>query len=320
MTKAGHHRDQAGENRRQRPPTGKAVRHHRLDPVAGLVVLRPSALLRFQRDQEQRRQHQAEGELRSRRPVAHREPCLVDARRKGLHAEMRHRAEIGDGFHQRQDRAAGDRRPRHRQADPEKRAPRPVPHRARGEIGCRRLAQEGRARQQVDIRVENEDQHQRRTGQRADFREPVVARPPAGHRPQRRLHRARMIEQVGIGIGQHIGRKGERQRQHDLEDAAARKAAHRHQPGGTRSRRRRADGDQHRKLHRVPDITRHHRVPQPEPGLERAARRRNADGGDRDDAKPRTDPGEALQGKMKHGWRLARSRSSMIKWSMANRF
>ena len=211
-----------------------------------------------------------------------------------------HGAEIGDGLHHGEDRAAGDRRPREPQADPEKGAPGSVSHRARREIGCGRLAQERRPCQQKDIGIEHEDQHQRSAAERADLGKPVVARSPAGDGPQRRLHRPRMIEQVGIGIGQHIGREGQRQRQHDFEDAAAGKAAHRDQPGRPRSRRRRADPDIEGKLHRVPDVTRQDRVPQPEPRVERPARRCNADGGDRDDAQSRADPCEGFEWKMRH--------------------
>ena len=99
----------------------------------------------------------------------------------------------------------------------------------------RTLAHEGGAGQQVNIRVEHQDQHDRRPAQRAYFREPVIPRPVAHDAAQGGLHDARMVQQMGVGIGQHIGREGQRDDQRDLDPAAARKFGHCHQPCRTRA-------------------------------------------------------------------------------------
>ena len=51
-----------------------------------------------------------------------------------------------------------------------------------------------------------------------------------------RLDRAGHLQEVGVGIGQHVGRHRQRQHQRPVEQALAREAVHGDQPGGTRRR------------------------------------------------------------------------------------
>ena len=56
--------------------------------------------------------------------------------------------------------------------------------------------QECRPRQQIDIRVEHQRQHQDSAAKRSDFGEPVVARAPTGQIAQGRLYDAGMIQEI----------------------------------------------------------------------------------------------------------------------------
>ena len=54
-----------------------------------------------------------------------------------------------------------------------------------------------------------------------------------------------MIQDVGVGIGQNIGRKGKRQDKGDLKNATPRKLGHSDKPGRTHTNRKRSGtGDQ----------------------------------------------------------------------------
>ena len=192
-------------------------------------------------DQQQRQheQHQDGGQLRRRDRLAHGEPCPVDAGREGIDREILHRPEIGQHLHQHQRQPGDDRRPRQGQGHAEEAAVGAASQRPADFQHADRLFQEGGARQQVDVGVQHQRQHDDGAAQRPDFREPVVAPRPAHHLAQRRLHRADELQQVGVDIGHHIGRNRHRQQQRPFQHAAAGEAAHGHQP-------RRADPDHQR--------------------------------------------------------------------------
>jgi hypothetical protein len=90
-------RRRAARQPRQRMPL------HGLEARAGGKAFGRAALGAFKQREGQRHDQQAQRQLRGGHAVAHREPGRVDAGGEGLHAEMRHRSEIGDGLHQRQE-------------------------------------------------------------------------------------------------------------------------------------------------------------------------------------------------------------------------
>jgi hypothetical protein len=100
------------------------------------------------------------------------------------------------------------------------------------------------AGEQIDIRIKDQNQHRRRTAERADFGKPVVTRPPPRQIAQYGLHNARMVKNMRIGIGQHVGWKGQRQHQSDLKKPRTRKARHRHEPGRADTNRESAERHQ----------------------------------------------------------------------------
>ena len=56
-------------------------------------------------------------DLRRAARIARLQPCRENPRGQGLHPEIIHHAEIGDGFHHRNRRPRNNRGPRERQAD-----------------------------------------------------------------------------------------------------------------------------------------------------------------------------------------------------------
>ena len=257
-----HHGHRTDQRRHEAGSAPERHRRHRCMPASGAVMARGAAARAFERRDHQRESEEPERELRRRRPVRHREPGGVDPGGEGLDAEIGHRAEIRDRLHDREQDPRGDRRARHRQADPEERAGGAAAQRASGDEGGAGLLQERRPGQQVDIGVEHQRQHQRGAGQRPDLGEPVVAGAPARHLAQERLDRAGMVEKIGIGIGQDIGGKGQRQRQRDLEHPHAGKPRHGDEPGGAGADHRGARRDHQHQRHRGRGIARQHGAPE----------------------------------------------------------
>ncbi|MFN7633436.1 MAG: hypothetical protein ACK5PI_01770, partial [Acetobacteraceae bacterium] len=62
------------------------------------------------------------------------------------------------------------------------------------------LLQKRRAAQHVNVRVKHHAQHQRRAGQAADFREPVLPEGKPGCAAKRGLYRPGYIKQPSINI------------------------------------------------------------------------------------------------------------------------
>ena len=65
----------------------------------------------------------------------------------------------------------------------------------------------------------------------------------AEERAQPSLHRPERVQQVEIGVGDDVGRDGERQQQPDLEEAPARERVGRHEPGRAGADHRHHDAD-----------------------------------------------------------------------------
>ena len=197
----------------------------------------------------QRRDEKGEGQKPRRKlgrpgPVSERKPRRVDPRREGLDPEIGHGAEIGDGLHHRQQRSARNGRARHGKAHPPEGAPGGLPKGAGRKKGRGRLLQEGRPGKEVDIRVKDQRQHRRRAREGPDLGEPVIARAPSGQVPQRGLNDARVIKNIRVGVGQHIGREGKGQGKGDLEKPHAGKPRHGHKPGRAGSDRDGTERDQ----------------------------------------------------------------------------
>ena len=252
-------RRQARHEGQDRSSAGQTV--HGEDPVAArhrLLVCGAPARPPLEHDEREDEHQQQGGQLGRRDPLAHPEPRAVDAGRERLHPEVVHGAEVAERLHERERDAGRDRRSRQRQRHGEEappRAPSEAPARLQDR---RRLLEEGRARQQVDVRVEGQGQHGDRAAERADVREPVLARPPSGDRPQGALERTRELQEVGVGVRQDVRRHSHRQEQRPLEDALPGEAAHGHQPCEAHPDHQAPRSDAEQEPQRVPHVAGQH--------------------------------------------------------------
>ena len=109
-----------------------------------------------------------------------------------------------------------------------KNAPARLPQQACRLDGRTRQLGQGRARHEVDVGVEHEREQDDGTGERAHVGQaPAVV--PGGPHPE--LHRPAVLEEVGVGIGDHVGRHRQRQHQHPGERAATGEAVALDAPG-----------------------------------------------------------------------------------------
>jgi hypothetical protein len=244
QNEARRERQAAGQQRDERAPT---VEH---DPLRGPRAVRcrrkpgPPARAQFEGHQNQHDRKQYAGQLAGRDAIAEREPGTVDRGGKGLQAEVRRRAVIGHGLHQRQRSPRSHCRPRHWQVDAQPAADRREAQRTR-RVGHRSGArEEGGARQKVDVGVKRDREDERRAGDRADFREPVLAALPAEVSPQTALQRSGELQKIRVCVGDDVGRHRQRHQQCPLESAAARKVIRRNQPGRSRAKHDHARPDQ----------------------------------------------------------------------------
>ena len=229
--------------------------------------MRLAALDPLQHREQQRKTEQAQCKLGRTSAVEQGKPAGVDPCRKGLHTEIGDSAEIGDRLHDGQQNTCGNRRSGQRQAHLEEGRPGTA---TQGTCCQKRrggLLQERGARQEVDVGIKHQHQHQGRAPKGPDFREPVVARPPARDVTQHRLHDSRVVKDMRVGIGQHIGGKGQRQHQRDLKHAGTGEAGHGHQPRGPHAQGKGSRGhhcDQQKGGARVPQ---QHRIDQVAHGI-----------------------------------------------------
>ena len=227
------------ERRRENRRPSRKCRARRIVAAASGIAPRPRPPL--QQGQQERERQEPERELRRGGPIRQREPRGVDAGREGLHPEEGDRSVIRDHLHRHEQHAGQDRGPGHRQDDAAPGRPGSRAEAARDlERAASRQLKRG-ACQQVDVGIERQRKHEGRAAQRTDLGEPVVARAPAGDIAQHRLHRARKVEDVGVGIRQDVGRKGQGQHQRRLEPASAGEVVGDNEPGGPRSDQRRAE-------------------------------------------------------------------------------
>lgn len=218
----------------------------------------PAAQRALGRKAERREAQQQRRELRRRDRRPAREPGPEDPGREGLHPEMQHGPVIGDRLHHGECRAGRDRGPGDRQRDTAERLERADAEGARGLDQARRLAQEGHAAEQIDIRIKHEPEQQRRPRQRADLRKPVIVAPPAEGRAQPALDRAPIAQPVEGDIGDDIARHRHRQHQRPFECPPPRKLAGRHQPAGRDPDHHRQRRDEGGKQDRVAQIEGQH--------------------------------------------------------------
>ncbi len=90
------------------------------------------------------------------------------------------------------------------------------------------LGEEGGAREQIDVGVEDQHQHGDHAAGGAHARQPQAAAEPLA---QQRLHRAGEIQQADEDERQHVGRDRERQHQRPVQPAPAGEFAEAGEPG-----------------------------------------------------------------------------------------
>jgi hypothetical protein len=189
-------------------------------------------------------------------------------------AEVLHGAEVGKRLHQRERDPARDRRAGQRHRDREEAAPGAAAQRPAHVEHAGALLEERGAGEQIDVRIEHEAHDHDGAPERADRREPVVGVGPAGRLAQQALHRPGVLEKIGVGVADDVGRDGERQQQRPFEQAAAREVAHADQPRRADPDHQDAAADAQRERERVAQIAREHGAGQVRPDL--AARRQQA--------------------------------------------
>ncbi|MNZ84519.1 hypothetical protein D3C78_1032800 [compost metagenome] len=209
-------------------------------------------------------QQQQAGQLGSTRQAEEAIPGLVDRGGKGVEVEHRHRAEIRQGLHQRQRHARTDGRPGHRQRHAPERLPRRLPEHPGGFHQALALGQEGTSRQQIDVRVEDQHQHQDHPAGGADPGQAQAAAEPFTHQ---RLHGAGKIQQANEDKRQHIGRNRKRQHQRPVEPTSPRELAQTGEPGQTDTQQRHPDPHAKDQREGVAQQAWHLRIPQVGPDL-----------------------------------------------------
>ncbi len=218
---------------------------------------------------------------------------------KVWHGEVGHRAVVGQGLHQRQRRAGGDRRPRQGQGHAEEAAPGAVTERSRHFQHAARPLQEGRACQHVHIGIEHEDEHDDRSAHAAHVGKPVFPGLPAECAAQPGLNRSDELQQIGIGVRHDIGRHGERQDQAPFEHAPPRKIVHHREPGRGDAAEKHAQQHARAQLEGIADVFGEHRLRQMGPdvagaaGKDVAADRQDGNGGQGRDGQ--CEQGEAVE-------------------------
>ena len=118
---------------------------------------------------------------------------------------------------------------------------------------------EGRPRHHVDVGVEHRAHHHDGAAHGADLGEPVVPpRLPAEGIAQRALHRPGIVEEIGVDVGDEVGRYGEGQHQHPFQHPSARELVARHHPGGAHAEHQAEPADARHERQRVRDVAGQH--------------------------------------------------------------
>jgi hypothetical protein len=168
--------------------------------------------------------------LHGRGSVAVAEPRLVDPDGERVDGEVRHGAEVRHGLHDREQRAGRDGGPREREHHAAEHRERTRPGRS-GSLGeTPRQVAERRARRQIDVGKQHHHEDERGASHAADLRKPVLPRAQSPFGPEPGLHRAGELQQVGVGVGDHVARHRQWQDEEEPEGTAAGKAIPGDQP------------------------------------------------------------------------------------------
>ena len=218
------------------------------------LLLRPP--LEPQQQAHQQQQHRSQ--LRRGNAVEHHQPGLVDAGGQGGQAEVRAHAEVGQHLHHRQRHTRRDRRARQRNRHLHHPAPQAGTQQAGGFHHVHAaLAQRG-AHQQVHVGVQAQHEQDHRAPQAAHVGPQRAF--GAGGGAQRHLYRAAVLQEVGVGIGQHVSRHGQRQQQRPFKKAPARKLEQADGRRGGRTHHGHAHAHADGQHQRLAGITRQHRL------------------------------------------------------------
>ncbi len=255
-------RHRAGDHREHRSCSRQPIPRRASIAAAGLMEARFAAREALEEKRHRDDRNQDGRELRGGSRVGKGKPGAVDAGGEHGHAEIGDGAVIGEGLHRGKRRARDERGPGQGQRHGEERLPRPAAEQQRRLARARRFAQEPRPHQEIHIRIKRQRQHQRRSGERADVGKEVIARFPSSRRAKGALHRPEGGEEIGVGIGEHIGGRGQGQHQSRLEHAPAGGLAARDQPCRRHADDEHADDHEQAQAQRVQDVLAQHRLGQ----------------------------------------------------------
>ena len=184
-----------------------------------ILIARVAAIGALEREQQHDEPEQRQRQLSRGCEIGERQPRIVDAGGERLYREIGNRGEIRECFHQRKRHPGGDAGPGERQRDADETSPGAAAEQPPGFDQVCRLCDKGGAREQVDVRIQDQREHRDRAGSRTHLGEPVFTRLPARQRTQRTLHGPRELQQVRITVCDDVGRHRERKDQCPIEQA-----------------------------------------------------------------------------------------------------
>ena len=149
----------------------------------------------------------------------HSEPGAIDRGRERVVVEHRDGAEIGQRLHADKRDSRCDPRPRHRQRHAPTGRSATQAQRLRSFESATSLRQKCAAREQINVRIQRQRQHEHHAAGRTYRRQPARC---AERLAQPALQRAGVVEKTDRDEGQHVGRNGQRQQQRPIEEATAR--------------------------------------------------------------------------------------------------
>ncbi|MNF68137.1 hypothetical protein D3C84_499860 [compost metagenome] len=264
------HRDHEGAGKHQTAPAHRCQRFEaaqviqRFDPRSFIACAVGPACAALAVQHDHHHQQQQAGQLCGSRKTEEAVPGFVDRRRERVEVEHRHRTEIRQGFHQRQRHARTDGRACHRQRDAPERLPRRLPQDSRRFHQAFALSEKCRARQQVNVGIEDQYQNEDDAAGRADSRQSQARAEPFAHQ---RLNGTGKIQQSDEDERQHVGRNRERQHQRPVQPAPTGEFAEAGEPGEADTQQRYAGTDAKHQGQRVAQQPRHLRVPEVGPDL-----------------------------------------------------
>ena len=191
--------------------------------AAGIAIVpNPGPGQGFAYHQQTGKQDEDGGELSGSGQGEKAEPCLIDGSGKGVVIENRDCPEVGQGFHEDQDQAGCNPWPGHGQGHRPECLGRTGPQGTGGFQQAPPLTEEGRAAEQIDIRVEGEAEDQDDKGGRPHLQYRFFQ---SGNRPEQGLDGTGKIHQAEKYKGHHVGRYCHGQGQGPTEERSAGKTA-----------------------------------------------------------------------------------------------